>query len=258
MLTLPEYRMINSRDFDAVPAGLYRAKANAQARLLARSDWLIRDKSDGAYIAILNADTLRFLQRSALQRQRLQGIQDLLFQASAAPGFEPLLPEFGLDPDVYSERTGLHAITEPAQLEYAGKDRYRRPLWLEYGTAKAWHRMRLAASRDGVPLDAISGFRSQHYQAGIFRRKLARGLGLEDILKVNAAPGFSEHHSGRAIDIGTCNEPAADESFENTPAFVWLSKRADDFGFRLSFPRGNPHTIGYEPWHWYWLGSDQS
>ena len=260
MLILAQYRLINGRDFDAVPAALYRAKANARARLLAGSDWLIRDKSDGTHVAALTAGSLHFFQRSALQRQRLQGVQDLLFQAGQDPdnqvlaSLEALLQGLGLDPAEYSARTGLHAIAEPSQLEYAGTDRYRRPLWLDYDTGKAWQRMRLAAYRDEICLDAISGFRSSHYQAGIFRRKLARGLALEDILRVNAAPGFSEHHSGRAIDIGTRGEPAAEPSFEHTPAFAWLEGNAERFGFRMSFPRDNPYGIGYEPWHWYWSG----
>ena len=75
---------------------------------------------------------------------------------------------------------------------------------------------------------------------------------IEQILKVNAAPGFSEHHSGRAIDIGTPNEPAAEESFESTDAFKWLCQNASMFGFQLSYPRNNPHKINYEPWHWCW------
>jgi hypothetical protein len=81
MLTLAQYRLINGRDFDAVPAALYRAKANARARQLAGSDWLIRDKSDGTHVAALTGGSLCFFQRLGLQRQRLQGIQDLLFQA---------------------------------------------------------------------------------------------------------------------------------------------------------------------------------
>ncbi|MBP6534149.1 MAG: D-alanyl-D-alanine carboxypeptidase family protein, partial [Arenimonas sp.] len=156
----------------------------------------------------------------------------------------------------YRADSGLNPVEEPIQLEFAGHDRYKRPLWLDYGTAQAWHRLRQAASADGVAIDAISGFRSQHYQMGIFRRKLARGLGINDILKVNAAPGFSEHHSGQAIDIGTSGEPAAEENFENTPAFEWLLGSAGGFGFHLSFPRGNPHGISYEPWHWHHAGND--
>jgi D-alanyl-D-alanine carboxypeptidase len=112
--------------------------------------------------------------------------------------------------------------------------------------------MRSAARADDVTLEAISGYRSHEYQLGIFRRKLARGLALEQILAVNAAPGYSEHHSGEAIDIGTPGEPPAEESFETTPAFAWLQRRAVGFGFRMSYPRDNPHGIVYEPWHWRW------
>ena len=46
------------------------------------------------------------------------------------------------------------------------------------------------------------------------------------------------------------DEPPAEESFETTPAFAWLSQHAARHGFSLSYPRGNPHGIVYEPWHW--------
>ena len=111
--------------------------------------------------------------------------------------------------------------------------------------------MREAARADGVHLEAISGYRGHDYQLGIFERKRARGQSVEDILRVNAAPGYSEHHSGRALDISSPGEPAAEESFEKTPAFNWLTEHAANFGFRMSYPRDNPHGIVYEPWHWY-------
>ena len=63
------------------------------------------------------------------------------------------------------------------------------------------------AMRDGIVLEAISGYRSHDYQLGIFERKLARGQTVDEILAVNAAPGYSEHHGGRALDIGTPDEP---------------------------------------------------
>jgi D-alanyl-D-alanine carboxypeptidase len=89
---------------------------------------------------------------------------------------------------------------------------------------------------------------------GIFARKLARGLSVEDILQVNAAPGFSEHHGGCALDLGTPGEPPAEESFEATPAFDWLQANAGGYGFLMSYPRGNPHGIIHEPWHWRFAG----
>ena len=33
---------------------------------------------------------------------------------------------------------------------------------------------------------------------------------------------------------------------------AWLRTNAPRFGFHLSYPRNNPHGIGYEPWHWCW------
>lgn len=79
-----------------------------------------------------------------------------------------------------------------------------------------------------------------------------RGQTLQQILQVNAAPGYSEHHSGDALDIGTPGEPPAEESFERTAAFAWLRAHAAGFGYRMSYPRDNPHGIVYEPWHWRW------
>jgi D-alanyl-D-alanine carboxypeptidase len=147
-------------------------------------------------------------------------------------------------------------VAEPSTLAFAGFDRYQRPLWLRAEPALAWRAMHDAARGDGVVLEAISGYRSHDYQLGIFRRKLARGQTVPEILRVNAAPGFSEHHGGRVLDISTPGAPAAEESFEDTPAFAWLRERAGDFGFELSYPRGNPHGIDYEPWHWRHIASD--
>ena len=107
------------------------------------------------------------------------------------------------DAQRYAGDSGLPLEPEPCLLHFAGRDRFARPLWMHCAAAQGWRRMRLHAAQDGIALDAISGFRSHAYQLGIFERKLARGLSVAEILKVNAAPGFSEHHSGYALDIGT-------------------------------------------------------
>ena len=112
--------------------------------------------------------------------------------------------------------------------------------------------MRAAATADAVQLQLVSAFRSADYQLGILKRKLEHGHSIEEILRVSAAPGYSEHHSGRAVDLTTPGYSALEEEFEQSPAFGWLSTHAKRFGFTLSFPRGNPHRIAYEPWHWCW------
>jgi D-alanyl-D-alanine carboxypeptidase len=116
--------------------------------------------------------------------------------------------------------------------------------------ATDWRAMKAAAQSDGVALRIVSAFRSIERQAEIVRAKLERGLSLDAILEVSAPPGYSEHHTGRAVDMTTDGVPALEVEFENTNAYRWLSRRAGEFGFSLSYPAGNPHGYAYEPWHW--------
>lgn len=250
-----QWRLINAGHLEAIPCALASARGNSTARALAQSDWLVRRKSDGRFLAVRRGDSLRELHRGALPPDVFADLAELAEADANAVGLRPLtglrerLHALGLADD-YGDRTGLPLVAEPTLLDYAGRDRYQRPLWLSGIAARLWQGMRAAARADGVDLEAISGYRSHDYQLGIFRRKLARGQAIEQILSVNAAPGYSEHHGGSALDIGTPGEPAAEESFEATPAFSWLARHAGDFGFRMSYPRGNPNGIVYEPWHW--------
>jgi D-alanyl-D-alanine carboxypeptidase len=245
-------RLLNlGSGLEALPAALARPRGNAHARALAGAEWLLRRKADGRFLAaVMPSGKLRILHADA------RGLRHPM--AGRAPDaraqddqLAALHAHFDIPAD-YAERTGLERVYEPAWLAFAGVDRYRRPLWLAPGAARAWARMCAAAADDGIALEAISGYRGLAYQAGIVARKRARGLGIAQILAVNAAPGYSEHHDGRALDIGTPGEPAAEESFEHTPAFAWLQSQAGRFGFRMSYPRDNPHGVVYEPWHWRW------
>ncbi len=117
--------------------------------------------------------------------------------------------------------------------------------------AAKWREMSAAALTDGVVIKIASAFRSVDRQAEIIRAKLAEGLSLDAVLCTSAPPGYSEHHSGRAIDVTTDEGGAPLEpEFEKTRAFRWLSKNAGRFGFVLSYPAGNPYGYDYEPWHW--------
>ena len=110
-------------------------------------------------------------------------------------------------------------------------------------TARSWRQMKHAASESGVDLLLVSGFRSIRYQVELFRKKLASGQHIDAILKVNAAPGFSEHHTGRAVDIATPGTRPLTEEFETSAAFEWLRKHAARFGFRMPYGRGNAFGI---------------
>lgn len=161
----------------------------------------------------------------------------------------PYCRELGISATTIAAR-GLREYEEAQCLELAETGPDEKTHLLIPAAADAWKTLKAAARDDGVELVIVSAFRSVERQAGIIQRKVDAGQTIEEILTVCAPPGFSEHHSGRAVDISTPGVPALETVFETTPAFIWLSEHAADFGFRLSYPRGNPWGYQYEPWHW--------
>ncbi len=128
-------------------------------------------------------------------------------------------------------------------------------------TAEKYQQMVDAARRDGVNLVLISGFRSiEEQQYLFFQVKEQRGQDTTKRAEVSAPPRHSEHHTGYAIDVGDGNSPGTNlsQSFEKTAAFRWLQNNAARFSFELSFPRDNPQGIAYEPWHWRFVGDQDS
>ena len=153
-------------------------------------------------------------------------------------------------PVEYCNSCNLPFCEEPDQLVATELDFYDRPQQLTPESFAAWTAMKLAAANSRVDIFLISAYRSAQYQADLLAKKLSSGAAIEDILTVNAAPGFSEHHTGRAVDIGTHGCGALVEDFENTTAFQWLKENSADFCFTMSYPRDNAFGIIYEPWHW--------
>lgn len=118
--------------------------------------------------------------------------------------------------------------------------------------------MRRAAAADGVDLRLLSGYRSQELQKSIFFDvKSERNQTAAERAKVSAPPGYSEHSTGYAVDLGDGADPATNLSaaFERTAAFSWLQDHAASYHFTLSFPAVNSQGVSYEPWHWRFEGS---
>ena len=103
-------------------------------------------------------------------------------------------------------------------------------------------KMQEAARKDGVIQRPISTYRSYEYQAGLVRRTKNPSY--------VAAPGHSQHQLGTAIDFNT-----VDPADENIPALKWLRKHAGEYGFSLSFPKGQEAETGYpyEAWHYRYI-----
>ncbi len=132
---------------------------------------------------------------------------------------------------------------------------------LHRDAAQAFLAMQQAARAEGVILVPLSGFRSHQQQQELFYDvKAQRGQQVTERAQVSAPPGYSEHHTGYALDIGDGRQPGShlEVSFEQTAAFAWLQRRAAQFHFELSFPRHNAQGISYEPWHWRFVGTPAS
>lgn len=137
------------------------------------------------------------------------------------------------------------------ELEDVEKDLFNRMARLHPQAKKAWFKMKEAAKHKGITIQLISSYRNFNYQKKLIENKLAKGLQLCEILKVNTLPGYSEHHTGCAVDIGNHDKESILETcFEETEAFKWLSQEAYHFGFSMTYPKNNDSSIIYEPWHW--------
>ena len=121
--------------------------------------------------------------------------------------------------------------------------------------AEAFNEMKKASKKEGLKLNVVSGYRSSTYQKQVFKRnfngKFPTEKQMKNRLKYSAPSGFSEHHTGLAIDI---NE--TEETFKNTQEYKWLMNNAAKFGFENSFPKNNAQGLGFEPWHCRYIGKN--
>lgn len=123
-------------------------------------------------------------------------------------------------------------------------------------------RLLKAAEHDGVPLKVAAGFRSVETQRAAFESGAKKkGLSLRSYAWWTAPPGFSEHHTGLAVDFADPKRPKTNftpASFSKTEAYIWLKTHAQAFGFELSFRENSGLRVAFEPWHWRFVGDEES
>ena len=119
-------------------------------------------------------------------------------------------------------------------------------------------KLQLIAAQRGISLQLLSGFRSIDLQRDIFyENKSLRNQTAIERSWDSAPPGYSEHSTGYAIDVGDGNYPSThfEVEFEQTPAFKFMKRFASKYHFVLSFPPNNKQGVTYEPWHWRFEGT---
>ena len=135
------------------------------------------------------------------------------------------------------------------------------PQHLPRGVLEAYQRMTQAMESEvGKRLLVESGYRSAAYQLYLFLYYLPKhGYSITETNRFVALPGYSEHGSPprQAVDFINAegiNGEDHPEEFEALPEYRWLTARAHEFGFFLSYPRENRHHTAFEPWHWHYEG----
>lgn len=115
--------------------------------------------------------------------------------------------------------------------------------------------MMAAAEKDGVRLEVGSIFRSLDYQASIVNRKKKAGQSDAQIYKASSHPGYSEHHTGLAVDFTPISA-----AFDKTDQFKWLVSNAHKYDFYQTFtPEYSAKTgVMIESWHWKYMGTPRA
>ena len=181
--------------------------------------------------------------------------------ATASPAGENSLTEEAGSGDQTSEDLLGHLPYEEASPEELKNITADGSIKLRSTAAQAYLEMADSARQEGIRLIPLSGFRTiQDQEYLFFEVKAQRGQNASKRAEVSAPPGYSEHHTGYALDVGDADfaDSHLDVSFEKTKAFEWLAENAAFYSFELSFPQDNPQGVSYEPWHWRYVGDRHS
>lgn len=133
-----------------------------------------------------------------------------------------------------------------------------KKIYLEGETAKAWYQLKQFLVNQGIEFDICSGFLSLENQQYKYDNFLKRN-GIEMTEKRMCLPGYSEHHTGLAIDCDYFkNDDWAGICDDNNPETKYIHSILHSFGFILRYPKHKQEITGmqYEPWHIRYVGKE--
>ncbi|HUC89202.1 MAG TPA: M15 family metallopeptidase [Patescibacteria group bacterium] len=127
--------------------------------------------------------------------------------------------------------------------------------------AQALKEMVHEAGGQGINLNLQSGYRSYQFQTDLYNDYVKQqGQAAAD--SQSARPGYSEHQTGLAADLGSVTKPSCnvEACFADTNESQWLAANAYKYGFIIRYPADKEAVTGYiyEPWHVRYVGTDLS
>lgn len=152
---------------------------------------------------------------------------------------------------IVNKQHPLNPLTyAPTDLVAVGNGQYMRA-----EAATALGSLLTAAKAAGYIVTPESGYRSYNTQVAVYASEVkAYGQAYADT--ESARPGYSEHQTGWAVDLGTngCN---IQDCFSNTSGGKWVIANAYRYGFILRYPPNLTDITGYrnEAWHFRYIGT---
>ena len=121
----------------------------------------------------------------------------------------------------------------------------------------AYAEMYEAAKADGMNLIITTSYRNYGFQKTLYDRYVAED-GQANADTYSARPGYSEHHSGLAVDLSTPSLTNAFTQFIYTNEYQWMQKNCYKYGFIQRYTDENQYITGYQPeaWHYRYVGKD--
>ncbi len=123
-----------------------------------------------------------------------------------------------------------------------------------------------ACRDDGLQPKICSAYRTMSKQTYLYNNKIARlrnagyskKAAIAEAGRWVARPGTSEHQLGLALDIVSTSYQGLTKKQEKTAEQKWLMEHCWEYGFILRYPNEKSEItgIGYEPWHYRYVGVD--
>lgn len=167
--------------------------------------------------------------------------------------------------------TTTHSVDEPASIWIvANKQRPLNPKTyapndlvavgggqqLRSEAADALQKLIAAAGNEGLTIKPLSGYRSYDRQVSVYGNEV-KNYGQATADTQSARPGYSEHQTGLAIDVGG-GGCGIEDCFGNTAEGKWVAANSYKYGFIVRYTAGKEQITGYraEPWHIRYIGVD--
>lgn len=124
--------------------------------------------------------------------------------------------------------------------------------------ATALQQLIAGAAAQKLTIKPLSGYRSYATQQSVYANEV-RTYGQAKADTESAKPGYSEHQTGWAIDVGG-GGCGIEDCFGNTAEGKWLAANAYQYGFIIRYTAENQSVTGYraEPWHIRYVGTGLS